>query len=34
MASMLKDPPIATNVIVRIIIYRALTFRKEKDIKD
>ena len=29
MASMLKDPPIATNVNVKIIIYKALTFRNE-----
>jgi len=29
---MLKDPPIATNVKVKIIIYRALTFRNEKEI--
>lgn len=29
---MLKDPPIATNVKVRIIIYNALTFRNEPKI--
>jgi hypothetical protein len=34
MTSMLKDPPIATNVKVKIIIYRALTFRNEKEIQD
>lgn len=32
MASMLKDPPIATNVKVKIIIYKALTFRNENNI--
>ena len=26
---MLKDPPLATNVKVKIIIYNALTFRNE-----
>ena len=31
---MLKDPPIAINVKVKIIIYRALTFRNEKEIQD
>jgi hypothetical protein len=31
---MLKDPPIATNVKVKIIIYKALTFRNEKNIKE
>ena len=34
MATMLKDPPIATNVKVRIIMYKALTFRKEINIKE
>lgn len=31
-SSILKDPPIATNVTVRIIIYTALTFRNESKI--